>query len=292
MANIRKFNGKKLDPSLSTRAMYGAEMRYQREKAGLSQAELAALLYVTPSFIANLETGRRRIHPDMAKMLDRVLKTDGFFLRNVEAGRATPYREDFADVAELERVALDIREWEPMLIPGLLQTPSYAMAVMRAYDPVLPEEQVRGRQEARIWRQEIFDNPQTPMYWAIVSEAAIRCAVGGPAMMAEQLRHVAAMARRARIVFQVVPLSVGALASMTGGLRLMSFENDAPMAYRSGTGTGSLVDDPATVKRHRLTYDLLGAAALPSEASLTFIEAVAEEFEHGAQVQPAGDRLA
>jgi transcriptional regulator with XRE-family HTH domain len=231
MANIRKFNGKKLDPSLSTRAMYGAEMRYQREKAGLSQAELAALLYVTPSFIANLETGRRRIHPDMAKMLDRVLKTDGFFLRNVEAGRATPYPEHFADVAELETVATEIREWDPSLIPGLLQTEAYALAVIRAYDPVLPEELVRARLEARLIRARLFHNAKSPMFWSVLDECAFRRPVGGMATMAEQLRHIAAMVRRSRIIVQVMPLSVGAHAGLEGALRLMRFEDDAPMAY-------------------------------------------------------------
>ncbi|SDN93673.1 helix-turn-helix domain-containing protein [Actinacidiphila guanduensis] len=292
MANIRKFNGKKLDPSLSTRAMYGAEMRYQREKAGLSQAELAALLYVTPSFIANLETGRRRIHPDMAKMLDRVLKTDGFFLRNVEAGRATPYPEHFADVAELETVATEIREWELSLVPGLLQTEAYALALIRAYDPLLSEELVRVRLNARLIRAGVFDSATSPMYWAVLDECVLRRPVGGMAAMAEQLRHVAAMIRRNRALVQVLPLNVGAHAGLHGSLRLMEFENDAPMAYLAGLGTGKIEDDPATVRRYKLAYDLLGAAALSPEASLTLIEAVAEEYEHGAQFEPAGDRLA
>jgi transcriptional regulator with XRE-family HTH domain len=281
----RKTTAKKLDPSASTRAMYGAELRYQRMKANLSQVELAELVYVTASFIANLEAGRRRIQLELAELLDRVLDSDGFFVRNLEAARATPHREDFADVAELETVALTVRNWDPMLVPGVLQTPDYALAVIRAYDPVLPEPEVMARHKARTDRAVLLDDPGTPMYWATVSEAAIRCPVGGSAVMAEQLRHIAAMVRRNRILFQVIPLSAGPHPGMGGGLTLMTFENDAPVAYRSGVATGSLTDDPATVRRASLTYDLLGMSALSQDASLTLIEAVAEEYEHGQQGQ-------
>jgi hypothetical protein len=72
----------------------------------------------------------------------------------------------------------------------------------------------------------------------------------------------------------------------------MTFADDAPMAYTQAQETGSLIDDPATVKRCGLTYDLLGAAAMSPEASLSFIEAVAEEFEHGPQAQPDGGGVA
>src|SRR3954464_116403 len=97
-------SAKKLDPAQSPRAMYGAELRFQRERAGLSQAALGELLFVGNSLIAKMESGERRIQPDMAEQLDRVLDAGGFFVRNLAAGRATPYREHFANVAELESV--------------------------------------------------------------------------------------------------------------------------------------------------------------------------------------------
>jgi hypothetical protein len=210
----------------------------------------------------------------------------------VEAGRATPYPEHFADVAELETVATEIREWELSLVPGLLQTEAYALALIRAYDPFLADELVRARLDARLIRAQVFHSAKKPLFWSVLDECVIRRPVGGAATMAEQLRHIATMIRGSRIIVQVLPLGAGAHAGLTGALTLMSFEDDAPMAYLPGMETGKLTDDPATVTRYKLAYDLLGAAALSPEASLTLIEAVAEEYEHGAQVQPAGDRLA
>jgi transcriptional regulator with XRE-family HTH domain len=287
-----RYNTRKLDPTKSPRSMYGAELRFKREQAGLSQEALGAKLFLSAVTIAHLETGLRRMQPDYAEQLDQVLNSDGFFVRNLKAGRATPYREHFADTAELETLALTIREWEPLLVPGLIQTPAYATAVIRGYDPVVGEETVTDRLAARLIRAEIFNNPDRPMYWAVVDEAAIRRTSGGPAVMAEQLRHVAAMVRRKRIIFQVLPFSSGAHAGTEGALKLMTFEEEAPLAYVQAQETGTLLDDPATIKRCALTYDLLAAAALSPEASLSLIETAAEEYERGSQEQPKGGELA
>src|SRR5437899_9765568 len=98
--------------------------------------------------------------------------------------------------------------------------------------------------------------------------------------MAEQLLRVAEMVRNQRIIFQVLPFSVGAHPGMNGSLKLMTFKDDAPMAYTQAQETGSLIDDPATVKRCSLTFELLGAAAASPKDSLHLIEAMAEEYEH------------
>lgn len=292
MADRKPTSAKKLDPAQSPRAMYGAELRFQRERAGLSQAALGERLFVGHSLIAKMETGERRVQPDMAEQLDRILDAGGFFVRYLKAARATPYREHFADVAELETFALTIHEWEPLLVPGLLQIPAYTLAVIRGYDPVVSAEVVSERQAARLARAGIFKNPTRPLYWAVLDESVIRRPCGGPAVMAAQLRHLCAMIRSNRIIVQILPYSAGAHAGMEGALKLMTFEDDGPMAYMQAQETGSLIDDPATVKRCSFTYDLLGAAALPPEASLTLIEAVAEEYEHGPQVRPDGGDLA
>ncbi|WP_328914033.1 MULTISPECIES: helix-turn-helix domain-containing protein [unclassified Streptomyces] len=285
-------NAKRIEPEKSPRALYGAELRFKREQAGLSRTELGEKLFMGASQLAKIETGERRVRPDNAEMLDRILKTDGFFVRNLAAGRVSKYREHFADVVEIEALALTIREWEPSLVPGLLQTEAYALAVIRGYDPVLADALVRERLAARLSRAVIFNDPHKPLFWAVVGEAAIRCQIGGAAVMAGQLRHIAAMIRRNRIVFQVLPFSAGANAGLDGSMKLMTTEDDAPVVYFQGQETGALVDDPATVKRSSLTYDLLGATALSPDDSLTLIEAVAEEYEHGVQVRPDGGHLA
>ncbi|MFD4600199.1 DUF5753 domain-containing protein [Streptomyces sp. NPDC058464] len=119
-----------------------------------------------------------------------------------------------------------------------------------------------------------------PVLWAVLDEAALRREVGGPAVMAEALRHVAGLARRNRIILQVVPFSSGAHTTMQGALKLMEFEDAPPLAYMEGLSTARLEDDPATVTRLRFLYDLLVATALSQEKSLVLIEALAEDYAH------------
>jgi transcriptional regulator with XRE-family HTH domain len=272
-------NTKTLDPSQSTRALYGAELRHRRERAGMTQEELGAAMFISGAYVGMLEAGVRRMQPEFARMADQVLDADGFFTRNLEAARKSPYEHHFADVVEFEGLARTIKDWAPILVPGLLQTAGYTRAVVRAYDPVLTEDVVEERVSARKARAHIFGDPRRPRYWAVLDEMVVRRPVGGPAVMAEQLRHIAAMMRRHRIIVHVLPLTEGANAGMTGMFKLMTFEDAPPLVYSDAAETGRLQDDPAVVTRSTLTYDLLGGAALSPGASLDLIEQAAKEYE-------------
>ncbi|MFG2627993.1 helix-turn-helix domain-containing protein [Streptomyces sp. NPDC048473] len=271
---------KKLDPSSSPRALLGAELRHRREGKGLSQEDLGLPLFVSGSFIGQLESGTRRMQVDQAQKLDEILKADGFFARNCVALKKSKYPDHFAEAAEAEAVAKRIKEYAPLLIPGLLQTEAYARAVFRAYQPTAPEEEIDSLVAARLERGQLLDDPTTPMLWTVLDEAVLRRCSGGPAAMEEALRHIAALIRRHRIIVQVIPFSEGAHAAMDGGLKLMSFSDAPPLAYLDGLGSGQLLDEPGPVARYELTYDLLAASALSPELSLALIESVAEDYAH------------
>ncbi|MFF4502942.1 Scr1 family TA system antitoxin-like transcriptional regulator [Streptomyces sp. NPDC001401] len=271
---------KDLDPSSSPRALLGAELRHAREKAGLSQEELGLRLFVSGSFIGQLEAGTRRMQPEYARMLDEVLETGGFFLRNCKAANKSKHAEHFAEAAEAEAQATAIRQYAPLLIPGLLQTPAYAWAVNRAYDPTAPEETVEEWTEGRMTRTRLLDHPTRPMLWVVLEEAALRRETGGRVVMAEALRHIAGLARRSRVIVQVLPFSAGAHAAMQGAMKLMEFEDAPPLVYYEGVRTGRLEDDPATVAQLRFTFDLLVASALSQGKSLALIEALAQDYAH------------
>ncbi|MEU3722195.1 helix-turn-helix transcriptional regulator [Streptomyces sp. NPDC031705] len=272
--------GKNLDPSSSPRALLGAELRVARERAGLSQSELGEPLFVSGSFIGQLEAGTRRMHLELARQIDEILGTGGFFTRNCGAAAKSKYPDHFAAAAEAEALAKAIREYAPLIIPGLLQTEAYARAVFRAYQPTASQEVIDELVDARLARSALLADPTTPLLWCVLDEAVLRRVVGIQAAMAEALRHIAALIRSHRIIVQVLPFSAGAHAALGGPLRLMSFEDAPPLAYVEALGTSQLLDDPATVSQHTLTYDLLTASAMPPRESLALIESVAEEYEH------------
>ncbi|MBZ9644064.1 helix-turn-helix transcriptional regulator [Streptomyces sp. PSKA30] len=271
---------KGLDPSSSPRALLGAELRHAREKAGLSQEKLGQRLFASGSFVGQLEAGTRRIQPEHARVLDEVLGTQDFFQRNCKAAARSKYPEHFAEAAEAEATATEIRQYAPLLIPGLLQTPAYARAVCRAYQPTAPEEMIEELVSARMERTRLLDDPTEPLLWAVIDEAALRRVTGGPEVMAEALRHIADLGRRGRGIVQVLPFGAGAHAAMEGSIKLMDFEDAPPLVYFEGVGTGRLEDDPATVRHQRFTYELLMACALSPQKSLALIEAMAQDYAH------------
>ncbi|MGW7660190.1 helix-turn-helix domain-containing protein [Streptomyces sp. NPDC054756] len=271
---------KDLDPSSSPRALLGAELRHAREKAGLSQEKLGQLLFVSGSFVGQLEAGTRRLQTEQARVLDEVLGTGDFFRRNCRVTAVSRYPEHFAQAAEAEATATEIREYAPLLIPGLLQTPAYAEAVCRAYQPTAQQEAIDRLVSARMERARLLSHPTDPLLWVVLDEGALRRLTGGREVMAEALRHIAALVRRSRVIVQVLPFEAGAHAAMQGALKLMEFEDAPPLVYFEGIGTGRLEDDPATVRRRRHTYDLLAACALSPRKSLALLEAMAEDYAH------------
>ncbi|MFF3725089.1 Scr1 family TA system antitoxin-like transcriptional regulator [Streptomyces erythrochromogenes] len=272
--------GKNLDPSSSPRALLGAELRVARERAGMSQAELGEPLFVSGSFIGQLEAGTRRMHIEFARQIDDILDTNGFFARNCGALAKSKYPNHFAEAAEAEAEAKTIREYAPLALPGMLQTEAYAREVFIAYQPTAPDDAISELVANRLDRAKLLANPTTPLLWCVLDETLLRRVVGSKRVMAEALRHIAALVRTRRIFVQVLPFSAGAHSSMGGTLKLMTFESAPPLAYVQGNAIGVLLDDPATVARHSLTYDLLTASALSPTQSLALIESAAEDYEH------------
>lgn len=271
---------KDLDPSTSPRALLGAELRHARENAGLSQRELGEPLFVSASFIGQLESGTRRMQPDVARRIDEILGTNGFFERNCLAANKSRYPDHFAEAAEAEAVATTIREYAPLLIPGLLQTEAYARAVFRGGRPTATDDAINELVAARLERSRLLDDPTSPMVWTVLDEAVLRRKVGGASVMSEALRHVATFARNRRVIMQVMPFDAGAHMTDEGALKLMSFPDAPPVAYLQALGTGQLQDDPATVARYELAYHLLAAGALSPRESLALVASVAEDYSH------------
>ncbi|MFI0225179.1 helix-turn-helix domain-containing protein [Streptomyces lydicus] len=259
---------------------WGSELKNRREGAGLSQEELGRRLFASHALISRFESAERRPRLDMAIQIDQALQTDGFFERLCrKLLEASPYASYFAAVAELERVATRICEFESMSVPGLLQTAAYARAVTLAGNPYATDEYIESLVRARLERATILKRDDRPSYWAVLHEAAMRVPVGGPTVMAEQLEHLAQLTRERKIVMQVFPFAAGPYPSMGRMVTLMEFDDAPPTAYTEGVYSGNLLDEPAVVKRTQQSYDLIRAAALSPEASLALIESAAEDYK-------------
>ncbi|MFE9122109.1 helix-turn-helix domain-containing protein [Streptomyces sp. NPDC007172] len=268
-----------LNPWDSPRAFYGAELRGKRKAAGLSQDELGALVFCSGAYIGQMENATRRPPLEMAKLLDAALHTDGILTRMcVAMEQASQHAEYFRLAAELEAMASSICEYAPLIVPGLLQTPGYTRALVRASRPCATDEFVENNVTTRQDRARLLDTPETPEAWFILHEAVLRVAVGGRDVMHEQLAHIASLVERHRIMVQVIPSADGAHPLMDAPFKVMSFLDAPPVVYTESVHSGRLLDTPALVASHLKTYDLGRAAALSPDASLAMIRAAMEDF--------------
>jgi transcriptional regulator with XRE-family HTH domain len=271
--------GDNSDKPLTALEFYGQELQRRRELRGLTQAQLGALVVISPQMIAHFEAGRRKPHLDDARRLDQALGTDGFFTRFRRTLEDTRFADYFAIAAEMESLAIGLKYYGSTLIPGILQTEDYARAVFNAYTANPTSADVERRVANRRERAKLLDDPMGPVVWALLEENVVRRRVGGGQAMAAQLRHIATLGHSKRVRVHVVPFAVGAHALMESMVLLMRFADASPVAYVEGLHTGRVLDDLAVVDACQNAYDLALGDALSSAESLAFLEESAEEHE-------------
>jgi transcriptional regulator with XRE-family HTH domain len=174
--------------------------------------------------------------------------------------------------------------WANALVPGLLQTPRYALALHQAADVRDDAEAIASRVDARMRRQAILDRTPPLHLWVVLDEAVLRRAVGDADVMAEQIDHLCTMAERPNIDIQVLPVSVGAHAAGSGGHFVLLGRTDEsdPMAsmavvYLELHRKGLYLDSPGDVADYKIMFDYLRRDAADSATSLALMAKARQE---------------
>jgi transcriptional regulator with XRE-family HTH domain len=274
---------RELDPGASPAHFFGAEVRRAREAAAMTLAGLGAAVPCDASTVSRIEAGLLSPTERFAAACDEAFpQMGGWFTRFYRDSRRWdgPYPGWFVDWVDAEGRATVIRWWEPLLVPGLLQTAEYARALFKAWQTTGDDDEVEQLTAARIDRQRIFDQPKPPSFWAVIDESALRRRIGSAKVMHDQLVHLAEISGRPMIKVHVVPAEVGAHIGLLGAFAIAGFADDAPgIVYFESPDEGETSRDSATVAKTILTFDTLRSEALPRGASRDLIMKVAEE--HG-----------
>ncbi|MFJ3497880.1 helix-turn-helix domain-containing protein [Streptomyces sp. NPDC086091] len=268
-----------LDPGASPLNYYGYELRRLREAAGLSLRQFGEVLSYTGSLVGQIETAKKVPTAEFSERVDAALGTDGLFSRLLTLVMRSQLPAWFQQVAELEARAIEIRSFQTHMVLGLLQTPTYAREVLGAID----RTDLDGRTAARLARQRVLEKDEPPIFWAVLSECALRLDIGGRETMRGQLAHLLTFEENPRINIQVLPYEAGPHAGLTGSFDLYSFTSDPTIIYTESYGSGYPTVNPAAVKDCSLRYDHLRAAALSIRDSAALIRHVMED-RYGKQV--------
>ncbi|MGW9350086.1 DUF5753 domain-containing protein [Nocardiopsis flavescens] len=188
-----------------------------------------------------------------------------------------PLSKESRTLSQLEPQATVILDVEPLLIPGLLQTPEYTRAVMKACG--LRDEDAEIRIAARLARQVILSRAEPPELIAIIDEGALRRPVLEPRLMARQLRRLLEAAERSTVTLLVLPTSLGAHTGLDGAFTILDFEREKSVVYLDHKVSGLFLEQPEHVAYYRRQVDTLGEVALGIDASADRVAAIARELE-------------
>jgi len=268
------------DPESNPAAFLGDELRRGRLAAGFSsQDALAARLGFDRTVITKAETGQRPPSIDVLGAWCQACRLDPeLFGRMARLARRAdgPVPTWFEDWLRAEGEAHALRIWQPLIIPGLLQTAEYARALFLAAgaDEAMVEEMVTVRLE----RQAIFDRAEPPHVITVLDESVLRRLVGSPVIMCDQLTHLASMAGRVAISVEIVPSATGANAGLSGGFQLASCDG-APDVLNID-GVEDVTEERRALVRHATRiFDLVRGDALPRAASRALIVEAAEQWK-------------
>ncbi|MGH3921229.1 MAG: helix-turn-helix domain-containing protein [Pseudonocardiaceae bacterium] len=207
------------DPTILRRRLR-SELRKARDTAGMTQRDVAVAMDWSQSKLIRIESGAVNISTnDLRALLGHYGMESNRIDTLVDVARAarepTPW-SIYKDVATLEYIAFlgyessasIIRNFEPLLVPGLLQTEEYARTVinvLEAHNPLKIDPLV----DLRIERQELLvHEPVTNLYF-IMDEAVIRRVIGGRDVMRRQLRHLQKLTEYPNLTIRVVPFEAG-----------------------------------------------------------------------------------
>ncbi|MEU2363700.1 helix-turn-helix domain-containing protein [Streptomyces noursei] len=267
-------------------AVFGEVLRHFREAAGLTQEELARKIPCDRSQVARVERGTRVPHETSAEKCDELLGTGGVLKKlwgRIDWYPEVAHPDWFKRRAEMDAVAVALREYQERVIPGLLQTPEYAHALF-SRRPASADE-VAERVRARLSRQQRFLADAGPMYVAVLDESCLRNGVGSSEIMRDQCAHLLSVGRRSNIRIQVAPAGITGFVRPRGSMSLIELPDGHRWVYSESLDRGHFNDDPAVYARHAQTYDVLRADAPSARESAALISDVMEGYEHHGQVR-------
>jgi transcriptional regulator with XRE-family HTH domain len=268
----------------------GTRLRALRTEASLTVEQVAEELLCSPSKISRLETGQRGASPrDIRDLCDLygVQDSERDYLAALarEGGRRAwwqPYDLPYATYVGLEAEAVSIRDFEPGVFPGLLQTPAYARAVHERGLPRLSQGIIDQRIEERRTRQEILSRDKPPQLAAIIDESVLHRIVGGAEVMRRQLEGAIEASRQPHVTVQILPFSAGAHPALDSTFVVLEFVAPVPgVVYAEGLVGNIYRERPEDVQRYKEIFEYLVGVSLSPHDSVDLMTRMGELYQSG-----------
>jgi transcriptional regulator with XRE-family HTH domain len=271
-----------------------AALRQARESAALTQDQVAADMDWSLSKLIRIETGRVSISTNDLKALLTLYGITEAGHRDplvdlARVARQKPWWQDYRDAIPveyaqfigLEAEAESIRVFQPTVVPGLLQTESYARAIFsgRAAGQ-FTDQHAEDRARVRLRRQEeVLHGPSAPSISVILDEAVLRRSPSDETVLRDQLSQLVELGSLPHVTIRILPFGVGVF-SPSGHFTILSFPDpdDNDVVYLESVVANVFIDTALDTRKYLAEYDRLARRALSPAESLTYIKKVAGEL--------------
>ncbi len=272
----------------------GRRLREQRDLLGLTGAAAGKPVGLSATFLSDVENGKKNLPEDKLDALITAYEFDADAAAELRALREECGQRGWwlkfnalfsADVLRFygcEHGAEAIHTFTGSLVSGLLQTRDYARAVIETGSPWIRLAEADLRVEARMIRQRRLTDDEPLHLTAVMSEAALRQQIGGPAVLVAQLRHLVTMAEEHpdTLEVRVVPFSSPGYPAIGGSYHLLTFASPTlpPLVWLENIASPELVDDTIKVKEWGIAHTGTVDAALNQQDTLDLIKQTVKEI--------------
>ncbi|MGP3924694.1 helix-turn-helix domain-containing protein [Streptomyces sp. 8N616] len=255
--------------------VFGNQLKLFRELAGLTREETGQQLGYAPDTIKAYELARRIPDEKTVEKADEVLGARGVLKAAIPALEEARFPTFLRDLARFEAKAVSLYTYDPLAVPGLLQTEDYARAVIGARVPTLPEEEVERRVGTRLDRQAVLTREEPPVVNFVIEQSALERPIGGQSVHRAQLEQLLERGRLRNVSVQIMPTTVEEHPGLDGFLILLETPERRMLGYVEGQANSQLVSDRKKVSGLKQRYDMIRTQALSTRESTQFIKELA-----------------
>jgi transcriptional regulator with XRE-family HTH domain len=263
-----------IDPRQNMRAQLAYTLRLMREARGMSQNDLAKEMYTTRESIAAYESQRNRPDEDFCRKLDKFFETGELFQGLWHHARREHLHEWFEAYVAHENEATEIRTYQPLYIPGLLQTDGYIRAIAPGGQV---NEEVITKRLAR--RDILTRDADRPHLFVVLDHAAILRRDRDGRVMYEQLQHLLEIGELPHVHIQAVRITDGWYQGLEGPMVVLTKSDMQRVGYVEAQFGGRLIEDDSEVTRLALRWDEIRGYALSEAATRALVRETMETMQ-------------
>jgi transcriptional regulator with XRE-family HTH domain len=268
----------------------GIELRRRRTRAGFNGKDMAARLGWSTTKVSRVEVGARPItEADVIMYLascglseDEIDPILALAREGAQDHRLKSHGEKLPDELKTlifhETTTAEIYSFEPIVVPGLLQTEDYIRALLRE-GGLYADDRIEFRVRARLGRQSLLRKSEPPQCVFYIHENVFCTFIGSARIMHEQLLHLVFLTSWRHCRIRVLPASAGARGIAHGSFQLMRYAEHDPVVNVEQEAVSLFLDRKVHSDHFWKVLNRLDRVALDEGESRQLLAGLASEFE-------------